>query len=630
MERREFLTRGLVLAAAGAGTGLIGTKAAHAATTLYSDGFKRAATARGWGKPWFSPRYEMPWGVSGHKGYFVMNPEGKADPKNPNPVLVLDRDVADVDIVARMGSANRDARFGLVARAVGYGDFYAVYVDRGHVRISRFTVRGEKVLAKAAIPAQTDSGYWIRFNISGGDRVVLKAKVWRGGRSQPHRWSATKSHSDPGLRISGPGAFGTVFLHDSVKRWTATVEVDRFRASSARAKKPTSPAFAFSYAGRITSDSGVRMRVVARTLTPAKVSFRWSTNSSFSSFTQTEATDYVDDPCVAKGWLAGLPADSVVYWNAEATTDGGGSALSPVHSFKTPPAPGKTITFAFGSCTHWHIPNPSFGVAAAKNPDFFVHLGDFGYAAAGTRGAVTRTAGSYQDRWTRMHASEAVAKVTRKAFWIGLQDDQDYGRENAWKNDYLGFTVPAWNGLSANLNDRFFATRYGDAHLFFTDSCLYADKKTPDAGGSLLGAAQKRWLKSAMSDSNAPVLVVFMPRQLRNIKSSFANEYNELIDFFLALVAGGQAVLICSGNSHLQYMGKHPPAYSKDVVYEFCSSGTDRADQRSTPGPGSTDDRSDQINAFGYVEIDTSAGVLRMRSIGSDTGRVILERNWPL
>jgi hypothetical protein len=77
-------------------------------------------------------------------------------------------------------------------------------------------------------------------------------------------------------------------------------------------------------------------------------------------------------------------------------------------------------------------------------------------------------------------------------------------------------------------------------------------------------------------------------------------------------------------------MGKHPPAYSRGVAHEFCSSGTDRADQRSAPGPGSTDDRVDQVNAFGYVEIDAGARQLRLRSIASDSGRVILSRDWPI
>jgi hypothetical protein len=35
------------------------------------------------------------------------------------------------------------------------------------------------------------------------------------------------------------------------------------------------------------------------------------------------------------------------------------------------------------------------------------------------------------------------------------------------------------------------------------------------------------------------------------------------------------------------------------------------------------------VNAFGYVEIDAGARQLRLRSIASDSGRVILSRDWP-
>ena len=255
MERREFLQRGLVLAAAGAGSAVVGSRVAEAATTLYSDGFRRAKTTKGWGKSWYSPRYEMPWGISSHKGYFVMDPEGNADPLNPSPVLVLNKDVRDVDIIAKIYSRNKDARFGLVARYVNYGDFYACYVDRNHVRLSRFTMRGEQVLDKAQIPEQTDTGFMIRFHVSGGDKTTLKAKVWRAGRVQPRNWTVSKSHTDAAL--AKPAPYGCVFLHDADKKWTATFEISKFKATSSQTKKPTAPYPVFSYAGRFSTDQGL-------------------------------------------------------------------------------------------------------------------------------------------------------------------------------------------------------------------------------------------------------------------------------------------------------------------------------------------------------------------------------------
>ncbi|MDQ3219033.1 MAG: hypothetical protein M3Q18_14520 [Actinomycetota bacterium] len=623
MERREFLQRGLVLAAAGAGSAVVGSRVAEAATTLYSDAFRRAKTTKGWGKSWYSPRYEMPWGISSHKGYFVLDPEGNADPLNPSPVLVLNKDVRDVDIIAKIYSRNKDARFGLVARYVNYGDFYACYVDRNHVRLSRFTMRGEQVLDKAQIPEQTDTGFMIRFHVSGGDKTALKAKVWRAGRVQPRNWTVSKTHTDSALAKAAP--YGCVFLHDAAKKWTATMEISKFKATSSQTKQPSAPYSVFSYAGRFTTDQGLRARVVARTTVPAKVRFEWSTQLNFANSHSSDASGYVKRASVAKGWLANLPANSLVYWRAVATTGAGGQASSPVHTLRTPPAAGQKITLAFGSCTDFNVPNPSFERAAARGADFFVHLGDFGYAAFGTRSAVSRTAGSYQDRWTRMLASSDVSSMTKKGFWIGCQDDQDYGRGDAWSGDHAKFTISAWDQLSGNLDQRYFAVRYGDAHLFFTDSCRFSDKRDSDTGDSMLGAKQKAWLKNAMLNSKAPVLVLFMPRQLSHVENNFKNEYDELVSFFKGRVRDGHAVLICSGNSHLQYMGQHPSAYTQEEAYEFCSSGTDRAGQRSIP-TNAIKNREDGINAFGLVEIDRANNTLNLKSIGSDTGNVILEK----
>lgn len=144
----------------------------------------------------------------------------------------------------------------------------------------------------------------------------------------------------------------------------------------------------------------------------------------------------------------------------------------------------------------------------------------------------------------------------------------------------------------------------------------------------MFGAKQKAWLKKAMSSSNAPVLVLFMPRQMSHLENNFGNEYKEMKDFFLNRINAGKSVLICSGNSHLQYMGQHP-SIGQDASYEFCSSGTDRAGQRSHPTK-TIKNREDGINAFGLVEIDTDNNMLSLKSIGSDTGNVILLKEHPI
>ena len=96
----------LVLAAAGAGSAVVGSRVAEAATILYSDGFRRTKTTKGWGKNWYSLVTRCRGVSPPTRGYFVLDPEGNADPLNPSPVLVLNRDVRDVDIIAKIYSRN--------------------------------------------------------------------------------------------------------------------------------------------------------------------------------------------------------------------------------------------------------------------------------------------------------------------------------------------------------------------------------------------------------------------------------------------------------------------------------------------------------------------------------------------
>ena len=630
MDRRSFIARGLALAAGAVGQGLVDLPSASAAPVLYRDSFARSATAKGWGGKWLTQRYGMPWGIKERRGYFRMpNTQFGATPFAPNPVLVLNRDVADVDITCKMTAANRSPRFGLVARATSYGDCYAAYVEAGRLKIARFTDRTAHVLASSPLPPGTKS-YWIRFRVAKGDNVSLHAKAWKPGKSQPSSWDVTRTHSDPALRISGPGAFGMVFMHPLDEGFNALVEVSSFKAVSNETPRPTRPAVTFAYAGRMVTDQGAtRARAVVKTAIPAAVELHWSEDASFGSFNASQASDAQGKVCIRKGWLGALPAGKVVYWRAQATTAAGAKALSEVHSLRTPPAPGQAVSFSFGSCTGYPLPAKSFGHAADLGSDLFVHLGDFGYAAGGgAEAASARTPAGFQDRWTRMLSGSTTAKLTKSAAWIMLQDDQDYGKGSAWRETIPKFSVGAWDEVSGNLNERFFAMRYGDAHFFFVDAHKWADN--PDApdgpGHSLLGKEQKSWLKNAMSQSDADLLVLFNPMPLRFYANAYGQEYKEIANFLSGLQTPNRKVLVCSGNSHIQHISHHSSPNAGEALYQFVSSGTDRKEQKSAPGNEAGKSLITEINAFGHVTLEAASSNrrVRLRSIASDSGNTII------
>lgn len=103
---------------------------------LFEDTFTRFAS-KGWGKSWYSQRYGLTWSVKKSGAVYELpapytypaTRTGAGD-YNPNPVTVLDSEVADVDLHSVMSSDNPHARFGLVARMTGYSDFYAALLRR--------------------------------------------------------------------------------------------------------------------------------------------------------------------------------------------------------------------------------------------------------------------------------------------------------------------------------------------------------------------------------------------------------------------------------------------------------------------------------------------------------------------
>jgi hypothetical protein len=237
-----------------------------------------------------------------------------------------------------------------------------------------------------------------------------------------------------------------------------------------------------------------------------------------------------------------------------------------------------------------------------------------------------------------MLARRGMARLHEKGHFVALQDDHDYGADNAYRRDVKPFTLSAFDQISGNLGRRHFDLRQGDVHSFFVDVHVDADHPLLDGPNpSLLGATQKTWLKDAMRASDAALLVVFTSMPLWGTgfgdgswKEGFAAERRELVDFFLGQQRSQRRVIVCSGNAHAQYVNRHSsPSGGKDLI-EFVSSGTDRIDSTEVTqldvAPGdSVIDRSRAkklIDAFGHVTLQGQGAARKvvLRSIASKTG----------
>lgn len=639
MERREFLGRGLAASAATLGATLfrLTPAQARAASVVFEDSFRRASGSKGWGKPWFNQRHGSPWGIVKKKGFYDLpEPQAMALEFAPNPVLVLDRDVLDAALSATFSSNNGGARFGLVGRAVGYGDYYGAYLGPDGLTISRFSVNREDVLRRVPFQVAPKTSYVLRLSVAGASPVTLKAKAWKKGSPEPSRWTATASDAERDKQIDKAGAFGFVFMHDATRERAARVKVSKLKVESPQAPEETPPRVSFSFAGRPQNG---RIRLVVKTDTPAaELRFHVGTDPRLQRYKAIEPDEVLSKPGVAKAWAPAAAAGQTLYWRVATKTKSGDRTRTRIHAVRTP-APGEEISFGFGSCTHFWPVSRSFEMAAGMNPNFFAHLGDLGYPQDAEGGAMAFRTDSFQDRWTRMLARRAMARLHEKAHWISLQDDHDYGADNAYRRDVRQFTIGAFDQLSGNLGSRHFDVRQGDVHAFFVDVHVDADHPLLDGPNpSLLGAAQKSWLKQAMGASDADLLVVFSSMPLWGTglgegswKEGFAAERRELVGFFLELQGAQRRVLVCSGNAHAQYVNRHSnPNGGKDLI-EFVSSGTDRIDStEATQLPIAEDDsvidrtRSKKlIDAFGHVTLQGTGAARKvvLRAVESKTGR---------
>jgi hypothetical protein len=641
MERRTFLRNGL--ASVGAALAAVFLPSSASAAALYSESFGRAPTSAGWGKPWFNQRRGIKWGIAKKKAFFQLpEPQVGAGRHNPNPVVLLDRDVVDADVKARLSTSNSAARFGLMARVGGYGDYYAAYLEDSKIRLSKFGLGREKELKSASFQVRAGTGYWLRLNVAGTDPVQLKAKAWKVGQREPSVWTIFGQEDATEEPLVRRGATGFVFLHDDIRHRPARIQVDNFSVRSTEVAKKTMPEITFAFAGRtLAGTGGLRTQVVAKTDIPASVSFEVGSDANLKNPTVVKPTEVDTRALTSKAFLNGLAQSDTVYWRVVATSKSGRKYRGRIRSFQTPPSAGDNVSFCFGSCSKSFANNVAFATAAGLDPFFFVHLGDLGYpeSALSGGGSLALTTGSFQDRWTRMLAPRSITELHRETAWIMLQDDHDYGRDNAWRDTVRPFTIPAFDALSGNLNDRSFDLRYGDVHSFFIDARVHSDDPEGSDGPahSLIGATQKEWLKDSMRSSDAPLLCVFSGQPLWgggdglfSWKRSFATERKELLSFFHEVQGPARRVIVLSGNAHAHYVNRFSEPDKKDVI-EFVSSGMDR---RETTGARPLDDdgiidplRSiKSVDGFGYVSYKaTGTPQVELRAVDSTTGADI----WP-
>lgn len=218
---------------------------------------------------------------------------------------------------------------------------------------------------------------------------------------------------------------------------------------------------------------------------------------------------------------------------------------------RPPPGTGAPFTFAFGACALQDEAVPVLAAAAAADPVLFAWIGDLGYLDSHP-GAQTED--DYRSMFRAFLTSDDLRPLLDRAWFYGVQDDHDYGRNGAWRDTVQPFTAAAYAGVvpgAVTSGPNWRQWSLGDADFWLTDNRRFADPPEPgpfENGRyrSMLGNAQRDWLLGGLAASQARLKVVFLPQTFTWYFSG--GEKREISEFVQSAVSG--TVLFCCGDKH--------------------------------------------------------------------------------
>ncbi|GDY14507.1 hypothetical protein LBMAG53_33850 [Planctomycetota bacterium] len=315
-------------------------------------------------------------------------------------------------------------------------------------------------------------------------------------------------------------------------------------------------------------------------------------------------------------------------------------------SFTTAPPAGSAapLRLVFASCFR----QPTGGALTAlgrERADLALFIGDNGYFLPARRvpggddmllPADWDSPGQMAEVHLGFKNISALRPLFRSASCLAIWDDHDYGPNDsdgtfALKGDSRRLFQASWANQPAAGQGIWFTIRRGDVQLFMLDDRWdRSPNRSPDGPGkSLLGPAQKAWLKSELLASTATLKLIVCGGQFLADYSErfeswqlFRNEREELLAFFQEHKVPGLVFL--SGDRHLAELIRWdraglPPLY--ELTSSAASAGMVSATFRDLVNPRRVAGCTDQQN-YGVVEWDPTRGSVALAVHGSDGAAV--------
>lgn len=339
--------------------------------------------------------------------------------------------------------------------------------------------------------------------------------------------------------------------------------------------------------------------------------------------------------------------DPATRYAARFELDGSPLVSDPAVEFRTFPREGAParLTIMLVSCARmpWDSVQTIWRAIDADRPDVVVWLGDNGYFehADSTRPADYTDPDRMEFRYAQLRGLGTLQPLLRHAPHYAIWDDRDYDgsdsdRTNPLREEVTRLFERFWAnpsyGEDEGVDGVYGSFRVADVEVFLLDDRFFRDPDSlPDSPSkTVLGSAQKTWLKEGLAGSEARLKIVAIGHQVLadyhqwESYAMFAHERDELLDWIRRERIDG--VVFVDGDRHLTELMRWEPSAGYPL-YEFTSSPVANRYFEAgleIPNPIRIDGYADGPN-YGLLEIDTTTPAGRLAFVAKDTeGREVM------
>jgi alkaline phosphatase D len=327
-------------------------------------------------------------------------------------------------------------------------------------------------------------------------------------------------------------------------------------------QQPAGSFVEFVWSGAVTAASARVKAKIDHDSTAVRLHISPTTNLSGALLSDWAVADTAVNNRVANLTINNLQADTQYYYAIEAD----GLLDNTIGKLHTPAVGAYSFTFAFSSCADTNSNHPVFETIRQHNPLFYLNLGDLHY-----RDIPVNDRDLFRQGYEAVLAASSQAALYRDVPFVYMWDDHDYGPNDgdatapgreAARLVYQEY-VPHYPLLLGSGDVPIYqAFTVGRVRLVLTDTRSLRDTKAVDVDDpnkSMLGAAQKAWLKQEFLQAQGvyPLLIWVSPSPwiadppgagIDNW-NGFRAERREIADFLEANEI--RNVLMVSGDVHM-------------------------------------------------------------------------------